>query len=466
MKHLQLGLTLREGVLTLGVASLSILSFPPFGLWPLSLPAICLFLLLLRDRDSAKARSLGLLYGLAYGLGTMYWFFNIFSVLAIPLIAIFAAYFGILASLVSLSKDHRPLVRAALVGLFAAGIEWLRGDAWYLRFPWYTVPHALAQDPIWIAPVRWLGAYGFSFALWFIAGLGAFAHYRYWALFALLPASALLLPEFPSPDQKALLLQSEQMGGADNLIRKEALGSKTKIDLVVLPEYAYRSAPAQVLASRYGPAKLARKYRCPVVFGATEERADRTNYYNVAAVTDAEGNLLGTFAKQHPVPLFRDGIPGDSRPVFPVAGGVLGVAVCYDFDAPEIAATLVRRGATVLVDPTFDAMSWGRIQHEHHELLLRLRAVENDRWVLRCASSGRSEAVDPHGFPSAAGVAIGPAGSVVVDYAHAEEGSYPLGGQLHILGPLAAAGCLGYLILFWARRRALRKPGRSNEPST
>jgi predicted amidohydrolase len=226
------------------------------------------------------------------------------------------------------------------------------------------------------------------------------------------------------------------------------------VDLAVLPEYAYDLPPVEVLASRYGPAALARKHRCPVVFGARETIADGSNFYNVAAVIDADGKMLGSFAKQRPVPLFRDGIAGKNRPVFPMDRGVLGVAVCYDFDAPAIAATLVGQGATVLVDPTFDAMSWSRIQHVHHELLLRLRAVENDRWILRCASSGRSEAVDPHGYPSANGIEIGKTGSAVVGFAHAAEASYPLGGQLYFLGPVAAAACLVYVLWFWLWRRS------------
>ena len=37
------------------------------------------------------------------------------------------AYFGILATLIGLTRDVKPWRRAALVALFAVGIEWLRG---------------------------------------------------------------------------------------------------------------------------------------------------------------------------------------------------------------------------------------------------------------------------------------------------------------------------------------------------
>jgi apolipoprotein N-acyltransferase len=460
MKSLPVGVSLRDGASALGIAVLSALSFPPFGLWPLSLAAVCLFLLLIRNANAETARNVGLLYGLFYGFGTMYWLFDIFNALAVPLIAIFAAYFGILSTLIAVTRDKSPCVRAVLVGLLAVGIEWLRGDAWYLRFPWYTVPHALALHPEWIAPVRWLGTYGFSFLIWFLAAWGAFQHLGIWLAFALVPLSAFLLPEVGPADRKAVLLQPSEASSPASFIRSLCQSSTKDINLAVLPEYAYQSSPESVLAIRDGPADLARQYGCPVVFGAREEIPDSGTYYNVAVVINEKSETLGTFPKQRPVPLFRDGRPGVRRPVFPVEDGILGVAVCYDFDAQEIAATLVSQGATVLVAPMLDAMSWGQIQHIHHELLARLRAVENGRWLLRCASSGRSEVINPRGQPSAEGIEIGQTGSVVVPFAHVT--SIPLGGQLYFMGPAAAAGTVLFVVVAGVgqiRKRCGKKQG-------
>src|SRR5262249_45944211 len=159
--------------------------------------AACGLLYLLRDGTYEKTRFVGMIYGIVYGLATMYWFFNIFSVLAISLIALFAGYFWLWAWLIGTTRGLSPLARAGLVALFAVGTDWLRGDAWYLRFPWYTLPHALASSPVWIAPARWLGTYGFTFLLWFIAAWGAFGRPWAWALFALLPVTSLFLPPPP-----------------------------------------------------------------------------------------------------------------------------------------------------------------------------------------------------------------------------------------------------------------------------
>lgn len=429
-----------EFAAALGIGLLSAAAFPPVGLWPAALVAACALLVLIRDCSPEKARFLGLVYGLVYGAGTMYWFFNLFSFLAVSLIALFGAYFGLLAWLVGLSRGQSAVARAALVAVFAVGIDWLRGDAWYLRFPWYTLPHALAASAPWIAPARWLGTYGLTFAVWFIAGCGAFGRPWAWAGFTLLPACWLLLPNVAAPDHTALLVQAES-GPLDSAARGvDAVLptiTATRADLVAMPEYAYPEDVPNVLRFHPEPAQLARRLGCPVVFGAMKGSFGEPDTENVAVVLGPDGDMVGTFAKVRPVPLFADGKPGTRRDVFPFEQGTLGIGICFDFDAPEVAADLTRGGATVLVCPVYDALSWSRTQHVHHEQLLRLRAVENDRWILRPASSGRSEAISPLGIASGEGVEIAERGWVAVGYGHRT--GIPLGGQTYWFGPLAAA---------------------------
>lgn len=454
MGALPLGVPPRQAALAVGLGLLGAAAFPPVSAWPFLLLSSALFLFLLRDQDLVTARNLALCYGLTFGLGTMYWLFAVFGARAISLVALMAGYFWLLATLVAWTRGQRPLPRAALVAMFAIGVEWLRGDAWYLRFPWYTPAHALAMAPAWTAAARWLGTYGLSYVVWFIAGLGAFGRAQAWAAFLLLPLAGVTLPAVPRPDRQVVLMQYE--GGevsdwlmglvGDQLLADNAAGPA---DLVVLPEYAYQRSPESVLANKGGLAGLARRLGCPVVFGAVEGDYASLKFFNVAAVSDADGRLLGTFPKQRPVPLMADGIPGDRRPVFPLEQGVLGVGVCYDLDAPAVAGSLVQAGATVLVAPTFDAMSWTPVQHVHHELLLRLRAVESDRWILRAASSGRSEVIDPRGVPSEEGVEIGREGVVKLPFAH--RATWTLGSRLYPLGPAAAAGSVLFAVIVAAR---------------
>ena len=397
---LRVGVTPKDGLGALVAGLMGSAAFPPVGLWPLSLVSISLLLYLLRDLDQGRARPVGLIYGLAFGSGTMYWLFRpgLFGPMAIPLVALMAGYFGLLTTLIALTRQRSPFVRAAFVALFAVAVEWLRGDAWYLRFPWYTVPHALTASPAWVAPVRWLGTYGLSYVIWFIAAAGVFDGARYWLAVLALPACAWLLPAFDPPDRKAVLIQVEEHERVGSAM---AAVPNVDVDLAVLPEYAYTSSLDQVLKYRNGPASLAKRLHCPVIFGTTiGGNYGDPGYQNVAAVIDADGNVIDTFPKQRPVPLMLDGKPGTRRPVFPVERGTLGVAICYDFDNPAIAADLVAKGATVLVAPTGDLMTWSEVQHVHHGQLARLRALETDRWLLRATTSGRTEVIDPHGHPS------------------------------------------------------------------
>jgi Apolipoprotein N-acyltransferase N-terminal domain len=137
MKMPQLGVSPRQGALALAAGLLGAAAFWPLSLWPLMLVSIALLFRLLRDLDVRTARNVGLVYGLAFAGGTMYWMFLIFGALAVPLLAIMAAYFGLLATLFAMTRGLSVAARVCLAAVFAVGVEWLRGDAWYLRFPWY-----------------------------------------------------------------------------------------------------------------------------------------------------------------------------------------------------------------------------------------------------------------------------------------------------------------------------------------
>jgi apolipoprotein N-acyltransferase len=447
---MRVGISPRDAAwsLTAGIAGAA--AFPPLGIWPLVLVSVVLFLFTLGRKPAGEARVIGLVYGLVFGLGTMYWFFGIFSIYAVTLVALMAGYFGLMATLIGMTSRQNILARALLTGCFAVAIEWLRGDAWYLRFPWYTAPHALAQSPAWIAACRWLGSYGLTFIVWTIAACAAFGKLRYALTFCLLPGFALLLPPIESPDRTALLVQIEESHRISSML--DSLPYQ-RVDLVVLPEYAYPDGIQRAIADSKGPVALARRFACPVIFGTVEGSYGERGFQNVAAVLDGDGQLVGTFPKQRPVPLMVDGLPGDRCPVFPLSVATLGIGLCYDFDAPAIAGSLSNSGATVLLAPTGDLMSWGGVQHVNHELLVRLRAVENDRWILRATTSGQSEAVDPHGYPSTECLGIDEVGTVTVRFGNRERRA--LGSKADWLGPVAAG-----LTLLWLAASLLgRKKG-------
>ncbi len=122
MTALPLGVAPRQGVLALVAGLLGAGAFWPLPLWPLMLLSVALWLRLLRDQDVQTARNLGLVYGVAFAAGTMHWMFLVFGVMAVPLLAIMAAYFGLLAMLFALTRGLNVAARVCLVAVFAVGV--------------------------------------------------------------------------------------------------------------------------------------------------------------------------------------------------------------------------------------------------------------------------------------------------------------------------------------------------------
>jgi apolipoprotein N-acyltransferase len=73
------------------------------------------------------------------------------------------------------------------------------------------------------------------------------------------------------------------------------------------------------------------------------------------------------------------------------------ILICYESVFPEFVSNFVRKGAQFLVVITNDSW-WGNTsgvyQHKQFDIL---RAVENRRWVVRCANGGISCFIDPYG---------------------------------------------------------------------
>jgi apolipoprotein N-acyltransferase len=71
--------------------------------------------------------------------------------------------------------------------------------------------------------------------------------------------------------------------------------------------------------------------------------------------------------------------------------------VCYESIFPEYVGGYVRRGAEFLIFITNDSW-WGNTSGaRQHNRFAVLRAVENRRWVARCANGGISSFIDPQG---------------------------------------------------------------------
>ena len=81
-----------------------------------------------------------------------------------------------------------------------------------------------------------------------------------------------------------------------------------------------------------------------------------------------------------------------------VTGGHrVSTAICYEVVYPQITRTQVRHGADVLVTITNDAWYDGTYAPRQHLNQARLRAIEDDRYLLRAGTTGISAFIDPTG---------------------------------------------------------------------
>lgn len=72
-------------------------------------------------------------------------------------------------------------------------------------------------------------------------------------------------------------------------------------------------------------------------------------------------------------------------------------AICYESVYPEFVADYVRKGSEFIVIITNDGW-WGKLfgVYQHNQYAV-LRAVENRRWIARCANTGISDFISPYG---------------------------------------------------------------------
>lgn len=224
--------------------------------------------------------------------------------------------------------------------------------------------------------------------------------------------------------------------------------------IAVLPESSY---PGYVLLKRANAGGFRASERALRTIGAAARSAridvcaglalagDDGTVRNEAVYFDRAGHVVARYAKvflwnfDH-----RWFAPGRSVEAFDTAYGRLGMMICADGRMPEIARSLARRGAWLVLDPTAwvgRGPSYERMPNPQVEYVIRVRAAENGVWIAaadKCGSEhdavhyvGRSMIVAPDGSTVARAPADVP--SVVT-------ADVPLTGKPHpFVVPLSAA---------------------------
>ena len=198
----------------------------------------------------------------------------------------------------------------------------------------------------------------------------------------------------------------------------------THPDLVVWPE---SPAPFDEIDPKLQRSliSIAHTAQAPLVVGSVgwdqDPETQAWRYYNSALVISPTGARVGRYDKIHLVP-YGEYIPykevfffarkltgrvseftrGTDRKVFrlPTANGEAhryGVFICYESVFADEVRQFAQLGAEVLVNISDDGWYGDTSAPWQHLNMVRMRAIENRRWILRDTNTGVTAVIDPEG---------------------------------------------------------------------
>lgn len=194
----------------------------------------------------------------------------------------------------------------------------------------------------------------------------------------------------------------------------------THPDLVLWPE-----APADFIDGdplfRQTLSALALQQRAPLISDSvavlySQQPSQLPTEFNSASFFAADGTYSGRYDKIHLVP-FGEYTPyrqlfffaghlldnvggftkGTARNPFATGGHSYGVFICYESIFGNEVRQFVKNGADVLVNLSDDGWYGDSSAPWEHLDMARMRAIENDRWLLRSTNTGVTTVIDPHG---------------------------------------------------------------------
>ncbi len=172
---------------------------------------------------------------------------------------------------------------------------------------------------------------------------------------------------------------------------------------------------------RTGMSNLARAANAPIIVGDIAFDADPQvergyDQFNSADFVAPDGNFVGRYDKMHLVP-FGEYTPykrlfffagsllqdvglfdrGMRRTVFSTGGHTYGTFICYESVFADEIREYSDMGADVLVNISDDGWYGDTSAAWEHLNMVRMRAIENHRWILRATNTGVTAAIDPYG---------------------------------------------------------------------
>lgn len=411
----------------------------------------------LRPATPGQAFLLGYVCGILWYAGTCYWIYDTmrqYGGLSAPAAALalflFCCYLGLyhglfgllLSLLVGRGRDYRRV-------LVSAPFLWVAVELARTRvtgFPWNLLGTAQVDNVALSRIAGWTGVYGISFEIVLVnvAVAAAFLvprEKRSAMLVAALAAAAVLqagsLIEAPTvkADRGALLVQQnipvsanwtpeyfqQTLNDLTELTVRSAANEKVaKIDLIVWPE---SPAPFSTNDARFRQTsgEMARATKSWVVTGAIgiaspPPGGTTSQMFNSAVLISPAGEWTARYDKVHLVPFgeylpfpslfsFAGGLtkevgefsPGTSRNPLAAGDKQLGTFICYESVFPDEVRQFADQGAQVFVNISNDGWYGDSGAYAQHLNQTRMRAIENNRWLLSATDTGVTASIDPWG---------------------------------------------------------------------
>jgi apolipoprotein N-acyltransferase len=402
--------------------------------------------------------------GILWYAGTCYWIYGVMHqyggvntpagigilILFCLYLALYHGLFGLLSSLLIGSSPFN------LRALLLSPVVWVAVELARTRitgFPWDLLGTTQVDNIPLSRIASVTGVYGLSFEIVLVNAAFAAAFLvqrekRKRLVLATIVAAAVLqvgrlvpVPAIPA-DHTAVLVQANVpiLEGSNwtkeyfnqtlrdlTEVSLDSHGSPSRPDLIVWPENPapfYTSDPL----FREAVSNVARQSSAWVLVGsigirnasATPEQP--TEIYNSASLVSSNGDWVSRYDKVHLVPFgeyvpfkqvfsFAGGLTkevgdfsrGTSRAPLDAGGTKLGVFICYESIFPDEVRQFAGNGAQMLVNISNDGWYGDSGAYAQHLKQSRMRAVENNRWLLLDTNTGVTAVIDPNGRIVASG---------------------------------------------------------------
>jgi apolipoprotein N-acyltransferase len=429
-------------LLALVSAALLILAFPRFEIsWLAPVALTPLIVAMARERRPARRFLMGWTCGIVDWFGVCYWIqfvlsfhggmgdaegwavFTLFALAKGLHMAFFALFAGILT--------RRWWAVPAVAALWVA-VEVTHGP---LGFAWLALGNAGIDMSVPMRLAPYTGVYGLSFVFAATAtalALAALGRPRIELAWLLALPLLALLPKLPPAERgrdAAVLVQPNisetedwTPGTVDRMERRQVALTLQSVlaqtspapDLAVWPEvpaplYFYEDPRFRGYIEG-----LARAARTSLLIGVVAHTPDHAPL-NSAVLVSPEGVALSRYDKVNLVP-FGEFVPwpfgwltqhisteagdfaaGRSVVVSPIGAHRMGTFICYESVFPNFVRRFAADGAEVLVNISNDGWFGKSAARRQHLEIVRMRAAENRRWILRSTNDGITATIDSSG---------------------------------------------------------------------